>query len=127
MTPVDQTRFGDEGNCFAACLASILECPLESVPDPMEIHRAGQNWRRAISAWLRTIHGLEYIEIKRGADGWTMLMPPSFHVIGGKSPRGTECGHAVVGFRGAMVHDPHPSRQGILDVEDFGFFVKLFQ
>jgi hypothetical protein len=28
MRPVTQTRTGSVGNCFAACLASILETPL---------------------------------------------------------------------------------------------------
>ncbi|KKL84801.1 hypothetical protein LCGC14_1961060, partial [marine sediment metagenome] len=38
MKPIYQTRFAgpdapvaEQGNCFAACLASILECSLEEV------------------------------------------------------------------------------------------------
>ena len=31
MKPVTQTRTGSEGNCWAAALASVLECPIEEV------------------------------------------------------------------------------------------------
>lgn len=33
MKPVDQTTFGfPGGNCFSACIASLLEMPLDDVP-----------------------------------------------------------------------------------------------
>ena len=32
MILVDQTIFGDEGNCFSAVLATLLELPLDKVP-----------------------------------------------------------------------------------------------
>ena len=33
MKPVDQTLFGEgRGNCLPACIASVLELPLEAVP-----------------------------------------------------------------------------------------------
>ena len=35
MKPVYQTRFGKDGNCFAACIASLLECPIHDVDWPM--------------------------------------------------------------------------------------------
>ena len=34
MIPIKQTKFGKgQGNCLLACIASILERPLESIPD----------------------------------------------------------------------------------------------
>lgn len=33
--------------------------------------------------------------------------------------------HAVVGFAGEMVHDPHPSRAGLQTVEEFWWFISL--
>ena len=29
MKPVKQTRFGEEGNCWQACIASILKKPVK--------------------------------------------------------------------------------------------------
>jgi hypothetical protein len=36
MTPVYQTKFGKKGNCFAACIASILERELDDCDIDME-------------------------------------------------------------------------------------------
>ena len=33
MIPVTQTTFAPAGNCLAACLASILEVPIEAIPN----------------------------------------------------------------------------------------------
>ena len=50
MKPVDQTRFGSpDGNCFAACVASLLEIPLEEAPNLMNL----DEWYRAFEVWLR--------------------------------------------------------------------------
>ncbi len=38
MKPVFQTRFGRDGNCYAACLASILEIDLD---DAIRLMNAG--------------------------------------------------------------------------------------
>ena len=31
MKPVMQTRVGEEGNCLSACIASLLEVPIEEI------------------------------------------------------------------------------------------------
>lgn len=37
MTKVYQTKYGkDTGNCFAACLASVLDLPIESIPEEIQ-------------------------------------------------------------------------------------------
>ena len=33
MTPTYQTNFGDQGNCMQAAIASVLNLPLDNVPD----------------------------------------------------------------------------------------------
>ncbi len=44
MKPVYQTRYGEpHGNCFAACVASILECGLADLPD-LDNLPEGRNW-----------------------------------------------------------------------------------
>ena len=123
MRPTDQTVFGARGNCMLACIASILECPLDDVPDIGAIHDSGGSWPRALNDWLRP-RGLAYIEVKTGS--YVGQMPRTYHIIGGVSPRGFADGHAVVGYAGQIVHDPHPSRAGLTSIEDYGFFVRLF-
>lgn len=55
MKPVHQTNFQrGTGNCFAACLASILEMPLEEVPN--FCHEGsdadGSTWLERTARWL---------------------------------------------------------------------------
>ena len=54
MKPVMQTKFTTEdmtvhGNCHAACIASILELPLEDVP---AFEDMGHEWSNALSIFL---------------------------------------------------------------------------
>lgn len=60
MTPVYQTTFGKQGNCFAACLASLFD-------DPIEKWEATANWRddwrEQTNKLLYERHGLEHIEV----------------------------------------------------------------
>lgn len=115
MKPVDQTEFGDKnGNCFPACLATLLELPVEAVPnfckgDP-------EDWYAHVQAWLRPM-GYSAVDLRlwvKGSD-WRPN-PGQLCILSGKSPRG-DFDHSVVGifanphFR--VLHDPHPSRAGI--------------
>lgn len=108
MKKVMQTSFGyPHGNCHAACVASILELPLEDMPviKPGSVSTFWQEWEEYLN-------GIGYatitITIRDGfvAKGW--------QILGGKSPRGlvTEEGkpvyHSVVGKDGELVHDPNP-------------------
>lgn len=104
MRPVDQTKFGvPEGNCFSACVASILHLPLGDVPPFCKY----EDWWERLNAWLRT-RGF-YAMVLRYSDD----MPPNgFHILSGKSPRG-DFQHSVVARGIEIVHDPHPSRAGI--------------
>lgn len=104
MKPVDQTRFGvGEGNCFSACVASLLEIDLDDVPFFM----GADNWDEALLEWCDG----------RGVvvDFSTEFPAPegACCIVGGRSPRHSETGHAVIMRDGALVHDPHPSRTGI--------------
>lgn len=125
MKPVDQTLFGDEGNCMQACIASVLELPLDDVPNFMALHRAGKSWTHTLRDWLAE-RGLAYVEVQFNGFGTFSMMPQTYHLIGGGSPRGQEEGHCIVGFAGTMVFDPHPSRAGLATWDDYGFFIHLF-
>lgn len=110
MKPVDQTiTTHPEGNCFPACLASILEIPLEEVP-----HAKGEGWQYYYNQWLRP-RGLALITVGLPADIQTMSPElrryhmPGYTILAVQSPR-YDCLHSVVCLDGEIVHDPHPLR-----------------
>lgn len=115
MIPVDQQFLhdpanGQEGDCFRACIASILELPIEDVPHFAQLTggRSEDFWNMAYD-WLED-RGYGYVHS-------TMLNGPifskgSYHLLSGPSPRGIGW-HCVVALCGKIVHDPHPSRAGL--------------
>ena len=111
MKKVDQTVFGIErGNCFSACIASLLELPIDRVPFFM----TGDDWFDGFQAWLKPF-GLYGVALGvTQTDAWRRLLP-GHYVLCGLSPRGP---HAVVARDLEMVHDPHPDRTGLLVVEE---------
>src|SRR4051812_35729689 len=129
MTPVLQTRFGlanlndPPGNCWAACIATLLDLPLEAVPDELPHWQAGmprwQSWRpyeRAMHHWL---YMQGYMLIQTSADNRFEYCGPSSYfkflcVMSGPSPRDPSMMHAVVANQdGELVHDPHPHGAGV--------------
>ena len=114
MIGVKQTILTKEegGNCFAACLASILEVPLEAVPNP------ALEWRKDDER--ATERGWEVVQQFLAGLGMTILAygdeeelagwrPPGFWIAGVPSPRLEGETHAVVYEGGTPVWDPHPS------------------
>lgn len=129
MIPVFQTVMrspedpdGAPGNCFAACLASLLEISIDEVPSPSIDDREdwsapGRYWHR-ISRFLHE-RGLHMVEIDRDrTDGVEFssaayLEDPGFYWIAtGLSPRGSFL-HSVICRDAQIVHDPHPDGTGI--------------
>lgn len=109
MIPVDQTIFDNKrGNCWAACVASIFEVPLESVPWP---NGNDDDFWPTYHSWLNE-RNATVVSLTRGE--WI----PRGYVIGSvMSPRFEGTHHAVVVHEGRIVHDPHPSKAS--EGEDF--------
>jgi hypothetical protein len=118
-----QTQFTSKdqsvhGNCFAACVASLLELPLEAMPSFLS-----EDWCSNLFSLLKE-HGYDFggSFYPEGADWWPRLQALSpgvdgYYIAGGPSPREwVKRGHAVIYKDGVMVHDPHPSGAGILSV-----------
>lgn len=116
MRPVMQTVFPTDdnslrGNCFAACLASVLELPLEDVPHVME----HVDWRERTNAWLAT-RGLGAVEVNLTTEEAALYpLPPGMWVlVAGHTTRHPERLHSVVartlsgGCTWEYMHDPHP-------------------
>lgn len=117
-----QTKFGDaEGNCFAACIASLMELDIADVPDFSQVKDKDNNpihWLDAVDKWLWD-RGMRMI----------VALPEyypdnCYYMAWGKSPRGFE--HSVLYYNGEMKHDPHPDGTGIVQVVDIAYFVQRF-
>ncbi len=107
MKPVYQTVFtkGD-GNCYPACLASILELELSEVPLFTD-----SDWWLRYREWLRPLN-LSFLTMplsheREGLDDWYLAMP-GYTIIAVQSPGIPDCLHAVVALDGKVVHDPNP-------------------
>jgi hypothetical protein len=129
MIKVDQTKLHDpdngvRGNCYAACIASLLELPLEDVPAFEDMYNSGKEKWKWFGIFLKFLQGKGYefhgtgkpSQIRdpyfaRGVDGYVMAY--------GESPRDSKVTHAVIYKDGEMVHDPHPSRDGIVKLHGF--------
>jgi hypothetical protein len=118
MRPVDQTEFGLElGNCLMACVASICEVSLASLPVLTWKHDDGSWWEVLSEALLTHGHSPRFVT------NVPMIAPPGYHIARGISPRGLS--HAVVALDGEIVHDPHPSREGIASIEHWVLLMPL--
>jgi hypothetical protein len=116
----DQTIFEDgRGNCLAACVASVLGLPISDVPNFAEL-----DYFEGLRKWLSE-RGLFSVEIRFSkADHCASAYfgyQDCLAVMWGDSPRHDASGkrkqHAVVGqtngYGMKVVHDPHPSREGL--------------
>lgn len=115
MRPVKQDRLYSpegigNGNCFAACLASLLDIPLWMVP-PFDQMFGRNDWRVRVDEWLERIFKMELVD----ASGHQVDQLPEFYIASGQSPRGVK--HSVIYSAGTLVHDPHFSDAGIAAVE----------
>lgn len=123
MIPVNQTLFGGkEGNCFEACLASIMEVPIEIFPGYKDA-----DWLALYNRFLGANFGLQLLLI---AGEQHQLFKVQFgmdchHLISGQGPRGLK--HSVVGLNGRMVHDPHPDGSGLVEVDTWDFLVRSYR
>ena len=115
MIPVTQTRTGEpDGNCFATSLASVFET---SIP---EFDLPGTDYWANVDDWLRS-RGCSYRQ-----EPITDPAPRGWHLIEGLSPRGGQ--HAIVGYNGRMVHDPHPqdgTGRGLVRPERWGVLERV--
>lgn len=117
------TAAGLPGNCLQAAVASLLELDVDQVP-----HFALYvDWFAAMRRWARERDGdFTYFEFPvpdQYVHAWSTVVDwgreHDAHVLlSGPSPRGPFW-HVVVGNVDLeVVHDPHPSRAGLLEVRD---------
>jgi hypothetical protein len=105
---------------MSACVASLLELPIEAVPtflsEPGDPDRF--EWARRLDRFLEPmdLYALHFM-----ADPERAALPGVLHIKTGISPRGRP--HAVIGFGHHLVWDPHPSRAGLVECDGFCLIV----
>jgi hypothetical protein len=114
VKPVTQTKFPQRGNCFAACVATILEVDIIEVPAFEEV---SLNPFIPAKRWLHE-HGFDFHH------STAEYPPPGYAIAVGESPRNPDIQHAVVTLAGQVVHDPHPDGQGLTMISRYFAIVK---
>lgn len=115
MKPVDQEFYNNKdiiGDCVRAVTASILELELKDVPHfCKEYHN---NW---YYKWVNFMyeHGI-ILKIKIGPWKNNIPIPKEYYLASGTVKRGGK--HMIIMKGGKLVHDPHPSRAGLIHIEN---------
>jgi hypothetical protein len=121
MKPVDQTIIDKEdGDCTRACLATILELPIDAVPNFI---RYKEKWFKIFWPFLNSL-GYEYYGVgfplgEEYPKGHILVDEPNIdgYVIASVPSKSfEETGHSVVmNLDGEVVHDPNPNKawQGV--------------
>jgi hypothetical protein len=110
MIEVEQTIFTiPGGDCFAACVASILELPINAVPNfPSE--DGDETWWHSWQEWLkpRNLAFLGWPDDNLGSDAVRADTLRGYSILtvhyGGKA------NHSCVALDGELVWNPHPAR-----------------
>ena len=129
VKPVFQTKFTNPGgNCFQACVASILEVGLQEIPDfcnDAAFCDGKQIHYDRVTSWLHREFGMGLLCLK--AEWFDGVLTEAYHeafvIAGGRSPRSGR-GHCVVWRKGRCVHDPYPEGGGLEgQPEDYCLFL----
>jgi hypothetical protein len=126
MKPVMQTKFGEDGNCFAACVASILEVSIDEVPWLKE----PENWEDyslRLNNYLKEKHNLKLFafEYDLVTNHYPDILTDGFYIVSGKIEGGLE--HSVIYKNGELVHDSNPKKNKIIKLEYIYLFIKIFK
>ncbi len=116
MKPVDQTVLHvpgvSKGNCQQAAVASILHLDIDEVPNFVE----SDNFWNDFHVFMKS-KGYEVVSLEPHRS------PLCYYLAYGKTERGTR--HACVYWGGQLVHDPHPSKAGLMEVDEINLIVPI--
>lgn len=123
MIPIQQTIIDPkDGNCFQACLASVLEIGLEDVPHFLRLY-GRLNMLSEARQWMAKYYGMTILTVDLTGPKKGVIMRPITHgtimLVSGASKTFAGENHVVVGRiindlnEYEMIHDPNPSGQGI--------------
>lgn len=115
-----QDKFGDDGNCMSACLASLLGFELSEVPNFFEMGRNDTEWWNALRNWLAKCNvGLINTAMNKGQ----IARIKGYFIVGGISAR--EIPHVVLYKDGKPWFDPHPEQNGLSYIEGIDLIYPL--
>lgn len=129
MIPVNQSiihdpKNGKNGDCWRAAIASVLELSINEVP-----HFGDMEYIEGIKAELRFLmkYGFSLYRIYMPAGEYPKLTEDEcpYYFIVGASPRDKNITHQVVGYKGKIIHDPHPDKTGLTSINHFEILFKL--
>lgn len=103
---------GNPGDCMRATLASLMNLPYEAVP-----HFAQYvSWWDYMRHWARKF-GVDFACLS--PEDTKLFLEPTDLVMGsGPSPRGDFWHACLYNANLELVHDPHPSRLGLVSLEE---------
>jgi len=131
LIPVYQTRFGgfdspveEQGNCFQACVASILEIPLEDAFDAIKYPDG--KWFNEFNRWLKK-YNLACLAFETSEEKPVSFSPLiGYAIMQCKSATlPNKESHVVIIKDGVEVHDPNPHAHRIGECEAVYFFIPL--
>lgn len=108
---------GQRGNCNQACLAALMDLPLDDVPHFFNTGETVEKQREHMLRWM-AMHGWValYLPWSWVGSDWLFTPEKALVMVSGKSPRGN-WGHVVIGrltrTKWQLIHDPHPSGDGL--------------
>lgn len=133
MIPVMQSTFYEpdvtpdkqRGNCLTAVVASLMDLPIDGVPDFVQddvdhdVDRGWDWWARLQQFVCEHGSQVEYLRVEGDeTTAFRVPEPEEFYAVIGLSPRDPKIHHIVIYRDGQMVHDPHPDRTGLVKVTD---------
>lgn len=136
LTLYDQTTFSDKesgthGDCFRACVATLLQIDPVHLPHPIA---ASGEWSGAFFPAIRKrgfiIRNMEFLggeipDCEIVDERYHGVSVPRIVMAAGPSPR--DVMHSVLFDRTSqrVIHDPHPSRAGLVSIESFDYLAPI--
>lgn len=135
------------GNCVQTSIACILNVNPETLPSQVYWEERWRNadegltfdgwgsYQNILDGYLATHHGLIYTMISDQVFPSLRVKSPGYHTVIGptirtqaqikdKSPHTIHC---AVGRYGQLIWDPHPTHQGLLEIERWGVLAPVPQ
>lgn len=97
-----QTKHGKEGNCLQACLASIYNIPIDSIPMFQDMPGV---WLEELNAWSSSKLGVTFISV-RVAKGDIKFLYGATLICSILSSNPEVERHAIITYNGGGIFDP---------------------
>lgn len=127
MKKVYQTKYGDEGNCFAACFASLFEISIDEVPF-LGKEEEWDDYEVRINNFLSRFQ-LKITTFYLTSSDWKEFVQDFFtdtYIITGYSTS-IHLEHAVITLNGEVVHNPNVKNEFTLLEPKYAFvFLRIF-